>query len=164
MIEYRKGDILQSGCEAIVNTVNCVGVMGKGLALHCKNHFPAMFRAYREACNNGEVKIGKCHVWENPDGTPRLIINFPTKDDWRQPSTNLYIVLGLADLHEIIKQYNIKSIAVPALGCQNGGLEWVNVRLLLENFHVLLPDDVKMVVYEPLEGWEQLPINLGKSG
>lgn len=152
MIEFRKGDILQSGCEAAVNTVNCVGVMGKGLALHFKSHFPAMYEAYRRACNEGEVKIGKCHVWENPAGNPKIIINFPTKDDWRKPSTNLYLVQGLADLHEIVKARNIKSIAIPALGCQNGGLEWVNVKFLLEHWSGFLPEDVHVVIYEPLEG------------
>lgn len=128
----KKGNIFESNTEAIVNTVNCVGVMGKGLALQFKKKYPENFMAYKNACDLGQVKVGKMFVYKaNTLFGNKYIINFPTKKHWRNPSKLEYIVAGLDDLIEIIKSNEIKSIAIPPLGCGLGGLDWVIVKRLI---------------------------------
>src|SRR5437016_4268292 len=129
MITYTEGNLLEAQVEALVNTVNTVGVMGKGIALMFKEAFPANFRAYEDACKRKQIKIGKMFVTETHafEG-PRWIINFPTKRHWRQPSKIEWIVEGLQDLRRIVREHSIRSIALPPLGAGNGQLNWPDVR------------------------------------
>lgn len=120
-LTYDIDDVLQSTADALVNPVNCKGVMGKGLALQFRRRFPLMYHDYVDVCYRGWLCPGVLHVYSE-DG--KLIINFPTKDDWRQPSELAYIEKGLTALHNLILQRDIKSIAIPKLGCGLGGLEW----------------------------------------
>lgn len=128
MIVEKRGDILTSSADAIVNTVNTRGVMGAGLALQVKQTYPAIFAEYKAACARGEVVVGKVWVVEIPGQHGRWMVNFPTKDHWRTPSRMEYIESGLNDLALWIKESGIKSIAVPKLGCANGKLEWRDVK------------------------------------
>lgn len=143
-MKYSKGDIFDSGCEALVNAVNCIGVMGKGLAFQFKKRYPEMFQDYQKACRDG-LRPGQMHIWENEG---KYIINFPTKDDL-SPSKLEYIRSGLIALAEVIKEKEIKSIAIPALGCGLGGLSWGQVQNELVRFSKKLPDDCELVVFEP---------------
>jgi len=133
MLTYIEGDLFNSKCEYVICTVNCIGVMGKGIALEFKKRYPEMYLAYREACDKGEVKIGKMWVWNN-------IINFPTKDDWRNPSKLEYIKAGLLDLKVVVRERGIKSLGMPKLGCSNGKLTWEDVKKLIEIFHSVVPE------------------------
>lgn len=150
MIEITKGNLLEAPVEALVNTVNTVGVMGKGIALQFKQAYPAMFRAYEKACKAGEVKLGEVHVFDMGGlvGGPRWIINFPTKEHWRAKSHLSDVESGLQDLVATIKRLNIHSIAVPPLGCGHGGLDWTDVRPLIESTFNSLTD-VHVLVFEP---------------
>ncbi|EKY24095.1 macro domain protein [Brevundimonas diminuta 470-4] len=128
MITFSKGDLLQSGAEAVINTVNCVGVMGKGIALQFKQAFPRNYEAYRRACDAGEVRLGEMFVFDTGSMiNPRWIINFPTKGHWKAKSRLADIEAGLEDLKRVIVENGIRSIAVPPLGCGNGGLDWAEV-------------------------------------
>lgn len=133
MIEYLEGNLLESHAQALVNTVNTVRVMGKGIALQFKNQFPENFKAYRNACKTGKIGIGELFVFDEltVDG-PKLIINFPTKTDWRKPSEYTYIEAGLQALAKLIQEYNLTSVALPPLGAGNGGLIWSNVKPLID--------------------------------
>ncbi|MFP4026005.1 MAG: macro domain-containing protein [Thiohalospira sp.] len=131
MIEFVKGNILESKAEALVNTVNTVGVMGKGIALAFKNSFPQVFHEYEKAVNNLEISVGKVQVVKTNMLSPKYVINFPTKKHWRYPSKVQFIEDGLNDLVDKIEKYNIKSIAIPPLGCGNGNLEWTVIKSLL---------------------------------
>jgi O-acetyl-ADP-ribose deacetylase (regulator of RNase III) len=149
MIEETKGNLLDADVDAVVNTVNTVGVMGKGIALQFKQAYPANFRAYEAACRRGEVKLGRMFVFETGLlGRPHLIINFPTKRHWRGQSRLRDIAEGLTDLRQVILDRKIKSIAVPPLGCGNGGLNWRDVRPLIAKSLGDLPD-VHVMVYPP---------------
>lgn len=151
MIELRKDDILEAQAEALVNTVNTVGVMGKGVALQFKRAFPDNYKAYANACKRGEVEVGKVFVFDrNTLENPRYIINFPTKRHWRGRSKIEYIQTGLEDLVRQVRDLNIRSIALPPLGCGYGGLDWDEVRALIEEASSRLPD-VEFFVYEPQE-------------
>ena len=149
MIKAGSGDLLDADVEALVNTVNTMGVMGKGLALQFKRRFPANFRAYAAACERGEVAIGRMFVTETigPTG-PRYLINFPTKKHWRDPSQLAYVRTGLTALVEEIRAWSIRSIAVPPLGCGHGGLAWLDVRPLIEHAMAEVPE-VRVVVFAP---------------
>ena len=149
MIHYKTGNLLESSAEALVNTVNTVGVMGKGIALQFKNKFPNNYKIYAKACKNSEVKTGKLLVTaeETMLGGRKIIINFPTKTDWRKPSEYSYIEDGLKDLIKIIREQNIKSIAIPPLGSGNGGLDWNKVKIILGNY--LSGQDCEIYIYEP---------------
>ena len=128
MIEFTKGDLLEAEVDALVNAVNTEGVMGRGIALQFRKRFPDMFQAYRRACTSGQVQPGRMHVFERKNmSSPRFIINFPTKRHWRSPSRLEDIEAGLRALAEEVKRRNIRSIAVPPLGCGNGGLDWQSV-------------------------------------
>src|SRR5215208_2123004 len=117
-VEIRRGDLLAADAEAVVNTVNCVGIMGRGIALQVKNAYPANFKAYEAACKRGEVEPGRMLVHETGQLTnPRYIINFPTKRHWRGRSRIEDIESGLDALVAEVRRLGIKSIAVPPLGC-----------------------------------------------
>ena len=133
MIEHKTGDIFAEDVEAIVNSVNCVGVMGRGIALQFKNVFPENFKAYAEACERNEVQPGRMFVFETGQLTnPRYIINFPTKRHWRGKSRIEDIEAGLQALAREIRDRNIRSIAIPPLGTNLGGLNWTDVRPSIE--------------------------------
>ena len=149
MIKYVTGDIFESKAQAIVNTVNTVGVMGKGIALQFKKAFPNNYKAYLDACKTGEIKIGKLFVTKDKsvNSGEKIIVNFPTKTDWRKPSEYSYIEDGLNDLIRIIQEAKIKTISIPPLGAGNGGLKWERVQELIER--ILGDVDVEVFVYEP---------------
>ncbi len=149
MIQYKTGNLLDSKAEALVNTVNTVGVMGKGIALQFKNMFPNNFKLYANACKNKEVKVGKLFVTEEEAllAGKKIIINFPTKTNWRLPSEYQYIESGLAELVKVIKEKSIKSIAIPPLGSGNGGLDWNKVKQILEKHLSNL--DCEIFIYVP---------------
>ncbi len=145
-----QGDLLkQHDVDAIVNTVNCVGVMGKGIALQFKKKWPTNFKAYAEACKAGLVKPGHMFIYHaGALATPKYIINFPTKDHWRGKSRIEFIQDGLVDLVTQIKAYRITSIAIPPLGCGNGGLDWQQVKPLIEQAFTAIPE-VEVRLFEP---------------
>ncbi|MDE2594096.1 MAG: macro domain-containing protein [Burkholderiales bacterium] len=149
-IHLTHGDLLaQDDVDAIVNTVNCVGVMGKGIALQFKNKWPANYRAYEVACKAGEVRPGRMFVYDaGALAKPHFIINFPTKDHWRGKSTLAFIRDGLVDLVAHIQRLGIRSIAVPPLGCGNGGLNWADVQPLIEDAFARVPD-VEVRLFAP---------------
>ncbi|MBE0492610.1 MAG: macro domain-containing protein [Sulfurospirillum sp.] len=151
MIEYKIGDILKQDVEAIVNTVNCVGVMGRGLAQQFKNKYPQNFKEYTTACKKEEVLPGKMFVHHTGQLTnPKYIINFPTKRHWKGKSKLEDIESGLDDLLQVIQKLHIKSIAIPPLGSGLGGLDW---RVVKEKITQKLADvqDVQISIFEPLE-------------
>ncbi len=150
MIKLTQGDILKADTEALVNTVNCVGVMGRGIALQFKKAFPENFKVYAAACKAHQVKPGKMFVYDlNRLYDPRFIINFPTKRHWKNNSRIEDIKLGLTDLINIVQQQQIRSIAVPPLGCGNGGLNWAEVRpLIIEAFESV--PEVTVLLFEPI--------------
>jgi O-acetyl-ADP-ribose deacetylase (regulator of RNase III) len=150
VIKLSQGDLLKQGdVDAIVNTVNCVGVMGKGIALQFKNKWPANFTTYAAACKAGQVRPGRMLVFDSGGLVkPNFIINFPTKDHWRGSSKIDFIRDGLVDLVAQVNRLGIRSIAVPPLGCGNGGLNWADVRPLIEAAFEALPD-VEVRLFEP---------------
>ena len=149
MIRYTTGNILDAEAEALVNTVNCVGVMGRGIALQFKNAFPENYEAYKAACARKAVVPGRMFVFDNDElALPRYIINFPTKRHWRGKSRIDDIECGLDALVEEVRQRGIRSIAVPPLGSGLGGLDWADVRPRIERAMAALPD-VDVMVYEP---------------
>lgn len=164
MIQYVNGNLLQADVEALINTVNCVGIMGKGIALQFKQAFPANFDAYAKACQQQQVQVGEMHVFNTGAIlNPRFIINFPTKKHWRSKSELNFIELGLIDLKKIIQEYRIQSVAIPPLGCGNGGLDWDIVKPIIES---TLGDltNVEIYVYAPTgtPASDQMPINTRK--
>ena len=146
MITVAGGNLLAAPVEALVNTVNTQGVMGKGIALQFKNAFPAMFKEYALAAKRGEIELGKMHVWRtHMISGPSFIINFPTKGHWRAKSRLADIESGLADLVSVVRDLGIQSIAVPPLGCGNGGLDWADVEPRIRDAFEALPDvDVRL--------------------
>ncbi len=156
MIKYTQGNLLEADAEALVNTVNTVGVMGKGIALMFKERFPSNFQRYASACKAKNLHTGKMFVTEvgELDG-PKWIVNFPTKQHWRPPSQMEWVVEGLQDLRHFILQNSVKSIAIPPLGAGNGGLEWQAVR---EEIEKALDDlsDVEILVYEPTSQYQNV--------
>lgn len=148
-IELCSGDLLRSSARALVNTVNCVGVMGKGIALQFKREYPVMFVEYASACRRGLVVPGKVHVFTigNADRA-RHIVGFPTKYHWRDHSRLADVEEGLVDLVRFVDEYRVESIAVPALGCNNGGLDWCDVRPRIELAFEVVPW-VKVELYPP---------------
>lgn len=148
MIEMRSGDILLSEAHALVNPVNCVGVMGKGLAAQFKDHFPENFMLYEEACNHGFVQIGKVFATQGKiRGQHKYIVNFPTKEHWRDSSRLEFVEQGLKALVQFLLAHEIKSVAVPPLGCGLGGLSWVIVKPLLFGTFVQYPQ-IQTLIYD----------------
>lgn len=150
MIEVTRGNLLEADVEAIVNTVNTVGVMGKGIALQFKKAFPDNFAAYKRACDNYELQPGIVLVVANREltGNPRFIINFPTKRHWRGKSRMEDVESGLEALKREVRARGIKSIAIPPLGCGNGGLRWSDVLPRIQSAFADL-QDVRVLVFEP---------------
>ncbi|WLD14369.1 macro domain-containing protein [Planctellipticum variicoloris] len=154
MIRYTTGNLLEDPSEALVNTVNEVGVMGKGIALMFREEFPENTRAYVEACKAGTLQVGKMLVTVQKELVgPKWVINFPTKKHWRNPSKMEWIRSGLKDLVRVIRESGIRSIAVPPLGCGNGGLEWSQVRQEIETAFAELPN-VDVTVYAPTSEYQ----------
>ncbi len=149
MLTYTQGDILRDESEAIVNTVNCVGIMGRGIALQFRNAYPENFKAYLKACERKEMQPGKMFVFETGElASPKYIINFPTKRHWRGKSRLEDIEAGLLDLEKTLLQKNIKSAAIPPLGCGLGGLDWPDVK---QRIQAALGNisGIQIKVYEP---------------
>jgi O-acetyl-ADP-ribose deacetylase (regulator of RNase III) len=150
MIEFVHGNLFDADVEAIVNAVNCVGVMGKGIALEFKKRFPNNFIAYKAACDAGQLQLGRVFTYDNgASAKPRYIVNFPTKNHWRDASHRHDIRSGLESLAAEIDRLKISSIAIPALGCGLGGLDWLVVRELIQkelsNF-----EKTSIFVYSPV--------------
>lgn len=149
MISYTKGNLFESGADALVNTVNTVGVMGKGIALQFKEAFPENYRVYRKVCRENALHVGEMLIVE--DGNlltgRKLIVNFPTKTHWRLPSEYSYIEQGLKALRKEIIDRKIRSIAIPPLGSHNGGLDWTRVKGMIEES--LADLDCNVILYEP---------------
>lgn len=154
-IEFRKGDLFTSGAEALVNTVNCDGIMGGGIALEFKNRYPEYYKLYTKECKVGKVKVGKIGWYGIDDNTERgklHILSFPTKDKIYNSSLISYIESGLKDLYRLCKDfynddYGFKSVAIPALGCGLEGLDWNEVMpLIVEELSDL---NTHIMVYEP---------------
>lgn len=163
MITFKTGNILAEDAEAIVNTVNCVGVMGRGIALQFKNVFPENFAAYAKACKRDEVVPGRMFIFETGELTnPKYIVNFPTKRHWKGKSRMEDIDAGLLALAADIRQRQIQSIAVPPLGCGLGGLDWATVRSRIEATLGKLTD-VSVVVFEPDSGHAGTRPNFSKN-
>lgn len=149
MICIQEGNLLIAEAEALVNTVNTMGVMGKGIALQFREAYPENYKAYKSACNKGEVQIGKMHIYfTNQLDNPKFIINFPTKNHWKEKSKLCNLKLGLIDLINIINKYEIRSIAIPPLGCGNGGLDWKDVKKLITSELQIL-ENTEILLYEP---------------
>lgn len=157
IIENQNWDILQADVEALVNAVNCVGIMGRGIALQFKETFPANFKAYAAACARKEVQPGRMFVFETGFfGNPKYIVNFPTKQHWRDKSRIEDIEAGLEVLVREIRSRDIRSIAVPPLGSGLGGLDWRLVRPCIEAALGTL-GDVRTVIFEPHESVKPEP-------
>jgi len=149
MIVSGKGDILDADVEALVNTVNCVGIMGRGIALQFRKAFPDNFKFYRAACDRHQLRLGKVLVYElNRLENPRYVINFPTKRHWKAKSRIEDIEAGLKSLLQEVRKRGIHSIAIPPLGCGLGGLDWRQVRPRIEASFRELPH-VHVILYEP---------------
>ena len=149
MIEITTGDILKAKADALVNTVNCVGVMGRGIALQFSKAFPMVLKAYETACKRGEVQIGRVMSCDlNRSEQPHYVINLPTKKHWRNKSLIEYVDTGLLALVAEVQRLGIKSIAIPPLGCGLGGLDWKDVRPRIEQAFAALPE-VRVLLFEP---------------
>jgi len=149
MIDLVEGNLLQADVEALINAVNTEGVMGKGIALQFKRAFPAMFQEYEREAKAGRLETGRVHVFDvGASKGPRWVINFPTKRSWRQPSRLEWIRTGLESLVEEVQRRGIQSLAVPALGCGNGGLTWAEVFPLIQESFARVPS-VRVLVYPP---------------
>ena len=152
MISFKQGDIFKSEAQTLVATVNCVGVMGKGLAKEFKQRYPDMFKEYAKACKRGELQKGKLFIY---DYLNTKILCFPTKDNWKGPSKYEFIEEGLITLRDHYENMKITSIAIPPLGSGLGGLRWDKVRSLIEKYLKDLPIDVE--IYEPLDNQDRIP-------
>ena len=147
MICNLKGNILTQETPVIVNPVNCVGVMGKGLALQMKHKFPGIFKEYQSLCRYGNLQPGRVAFCRTLVDLPEYIVFFPTKNDWRQPSELSYIEKGLEDLMKLLTFLEEPSISIPALGCGEGGLDWSIVKPLIESSFKGYPETV--FLFEP---------------
>ncbi|GAA0753542.1 type II toxin-antitoxin system antitoxin DNA ADP-ribosyl glycohydrolase DarG [Clostridium sartagoforme] len=154
MIIYTTGDLLKSQAEVLVNTVNCEGYMGKGIAYQFKLQYPENNMDYVKACKSGNLKVGKLHYFREKG---KLIINFPTKDKWRANSKMEYVADGLDELVKLINLLNIKSIAIPPLGSGNGGLIWGEVKQLIEQKLSVISKEIEIYIYEPSKNYISQP-------
>ena len=161
MISYTQGNLLEAHVDALVNTVNTVGVMGKGIALMFKERFDRNFNLYAAACKDKQVKVGRMFVTETGelDG-PRWIINFPTKDHWRGNSRLEWVESGLEDLKRVLRERGIRSVAIPPLGAGNGGLDWPAVRARIDAALSDL-DGIEVIVYEPTNQYQNVAKRMG---
>ena len=152
MITLTNGNMFDNPADIRINTVNCVGVMGAGVALEFKNKYPEMFKDYKKACTANKIRPGKPHVWSNNnfcDDENVVIVNFPTKDHWRKPSEYQYIEDGLNWLHNFLKKEGNVTITIPALGCGHGGLDWAIVKNMIKEKLVDLKANI--LVFEPAD-------------
>ncbi len=159
-IQYQKGDIFESKAQVIVNTVNCQGIMGKGLALAFKQKYPAMFKVYQQECRTGKLGIGRPTLYQ---GSTPWILNFPTKDSWRANSKLEYLQKGLEFLVTYYKNAGIKSIAFPKLGAQNGKLSWSEVGPLMAEYLSQLDIDVYIYIAEGDREYQYDPLQDSKA-
>ena len=143
----KQGDIFKSSCEVIANPINCVGVMGGGLALAFKKKFPEHFETYKKMCQNGEIKVGELYVVDGDE--KHKVLLFPTKIHWKNPSLMEYVESGLEYLVKNYDKMGIKSIAIPALGCGLGGLKWEDVKEKIISILSEIDDKVEIEIYEP---------------
>lgn len=159
-IKYTQGNLLEARAQALVNTVNTVGVMGKGIALMFKDRFATNYRAYSAACKAKQVHTGKMFVTEvNELDGPRWIINFPTKQHWKSPSKLEWIIEGLQDLRRFLVEHQVQSVAIPPLGSGNGGLNWAEVKPHIEAaLHGL---GTEVVIYEPTDKYQNVAKRAG---
>lgn len=148
MIVFMNGDIFDSKAEGLLNPVNCEGVMGKGLAYQFKIKFPKTNIDYVKTCKENKLIVRKLHFYKEND---KVIINFPTKDKWRSKSKITYIDEGMQELIRIIPIIQLKSIAIPPLGCGNGGLDWHQVKPIIVKYSELVSQNVDFYIYEPSE-------------
>ena len=155
MIRYVTGDLLSSSSECLINTVNCDGYMGKGIAYQFKMQFPENNISYVKACKAKELQVGKLHVFAERG---KVIINFPTKNHWRNPSKMEYILLGLEALVKILPTLGVKSIAIPPLGSGNGGLIWGEVKPIILQFLEPIADKYDIYIYEPSKNYVARPV------
>lgn len=161
MIRFTQGNLLEAEVDAVVNTVNTVGVMGKGIALMFKERYPDNFEAYAEACKRKEVQVGEMFVTATSElSGPQWVINFPTKQHWRNPTKMEWVADGLESLKRVISEKGIRSVAIPSLGCGNGGLNWQDVRKLMER-SLGEVKGVEFIVYEPTEKYQNVAKKTG---
>lgn len=153
MINFITGNIFESNAECLINTVNCEGYMGKGIAYQFKLKYPNNNRDYVKACKNGELKVGKLHYFKEDN---KIIVNFPTKDKWRQKSKIEYIIDGLDSLVNLLPKLKVKSIAIPPLGCGNGGLKWNDVKFLIVTKLSEIKEEYDFYIYEPSSGYSDI--------
>lgn len=146
MIEYTKGNMFESNADCLVNTVNCEGFMGKGIAYQFKMKFPENYKSYAKACKSGELTVGKVHFFIEEGIT---IINFPTKNKWREDSKMEYIEKGMESLVKLLPELTVKRIAIPPLGCGNGGLNWAEVKKVVEDKITDISNYYDFIVFEP---------------
>lgn len=154
MLKVVKGDLFDAKVDALVNAVNCEGVMNRGIAAEFKRRYPEMFLSYEKFCKSKELKIGGLHAYEfdvnAPKNTLKYIINFPTKDKWRNPSKLSYIIEALPIFKSLCADEKISSAAIPALGCGLGRLPWVKVSNLIRIYCDEMMPEVKVLLYEPM--------------
>lgn len=156
MIHYTNGNLLEANVDALVNTVNTVGVMGKGIALMFKERFPKNMVEYAKACKAQQVVTGQMFVTQTDELMgPKWIVNFPTKQHWRSKSKMEWVVDGLADLKRFIIENNVESIALPPLGAGNGGLSWADVKPQIETALADL-ESVDIYIYEPIAKYQNI--------
>lgn len=154
MIEYTKGNMFESNADCLINTVNCEGVMGKGIAYQFKMRFPENNKSYVKACKSGELAVGKVHSCFEEGVT---IVNFPTKNKWRENSKIEYIESGMDSLVELLPHLRVKKIAIPPLGCGNGGLNWTEVKKIIENKIFDIADIYDFIIFEPFVSYPAIP-------
>lgn len=147
-VTFVRGNLFESSSQTLTNTVNTVGVMGAGIAKQFKVRFPLMFEDYKCRCDSGQVRIGQPYLWRPANTDTKAVLNFPTKESWRGKSQLKWIEDGLAYLLIHYREWGIESLALPALGCSNGGLEWSHVKPVMERY--LTQMDIPVQVYEPM--------------
>ncbi|MDE6064904.1 MAG: macro domain-containing protein [Lachnospiraceae bacterium] len=156
MVEYVKGNMFECNADCLINTVNCEGYMGKGVAYQFKMKFPENNKAYMKACKSGELTVGKVHYYVEEGIT---IINFPTKNKWRENSKIEYIEKGMNAFVEVLPELGVRKIAIPPLGCGNGGLIWSEVKNIIENKIAGFSDQYDFVIFEPSASYKAIPKN-----
>lgn len=154
MIKYTKGNMFESNADCLINTVNCEGFMGKGIAYQFKMRFPENNKSYIKACKTGALTVGKIHYYVE-DGI--TIINFPTKDKWREKSKLEYVENGMTSFVKLLPELKVKKIAIPPLGCGNGGLSWEDVKGVILNKIIGLEDKYDFVIFEPSSSYKAIP-------
>ena len=154
MIEYTKGNMFECNADCLINTVNCEGFMGKGIAYQFKMRFPENNKSYVKACRTGTLTVGKVHSYIEEGIT---IVNFPTKNKWRENSKIEYIEKGMESFVELLPSLTVKRIAIPPLGCGNGGLDWIEVKKIVENKIYDISDKYDFIIFEPSTSYSATP-------